>query len=62
MTVQDLIEELQKMPKHKFVNVVLSEIYTDDELGMRQIYLEESDSIEAQTVSDRGAYVLIESK
>jgi hypothetical protein len=62
MNVEQLIAELQKMPPQLECRVLLTSIMHADELGEREILLEETDAIEAYEVAHYGGYVLITSK
>jgi hypothetical protein len=58
VNVADLIAELQKMPQHRPVRVMVTSIYIDD----GEMSLSEEDASEAADVMDRGSHVLIRSK
>ena len=59
MTVADLIAELQKLPQHRPVRVLLTECLDAEEYT---ITLSEADAREAAEVRDYGSHVLITSK
>ena len=59
MIVADLIRELQAMPQHLPAKVVLERISTCDELGDRDIQLNDGDALPADEVRHAGGYVLI---
>ncbi len=62
MTVAELVRELQAMPPHLSVRVVLSRVWICDEVGEHEIGLDETDATEADRVRHCGPYVLIEGK
>ncbi len=62
MTVAQLIAELQRMPQHREVRVLLSEVVTGFEFAPEKIVLNVDDALEAEGVRDEGQFVLIGSK
>lgn len=62
MTVEQLIAELQRMPPHLTVEVVLREVWMSGETGDYPLDLSEADARVVDRVLNRGSKVLIESR
>lgn len=62
VTFAELIRELQAMPPHLAVRVVLESVWICDEGGELEIDLDETDATEADRVRHCGPYVLIEGR
>ena len=62
MTAAELIRELQAMPQHMSVRVVLGSIYLAAENGECEMQLDDTDATEADEVRHMGPWVLIRGK
>lgn len=59
MTVEKLIEELQRLPKHLPVTAVLGTVYIADETGEAMVDLCNEDSLEVTDVRHEGNQILL---